>query len=534
LKQLHTSIYLFILPLITGLLLAVSTLPSELYFLNFIAFVPLLFGADYVVDRKRPFLYFLLQLSISLLAFYMIASWWVFEVAGWSQALGLLIILPFLVLLTPYIIIRRKARGLSALYFVLAWMAAETLQAFLEFGSPFYNLGHALGAEPGLIQWYEYTGASGGSLWVLAFNVLLYQSIKAILAKKKIQLSHIAKPMLVLALPALVSLIIFRTYHEKGSEANVLIVHPSLDCYDEKYQKNIYELMDIYLGITRPHLSDSTDYVVFPETAITNGGWTHEIGDNLVFEHFRKETKAFPNVKLISGSILYERVVSRDLPDAPEKDPGLHFSKKYGVWYKILNAAVFVERGCLPQWRGKEGLVPYQEFAPYPRLLPTIEQVGFNVQFAKPTKNRDVFVSGEGERTAALICYELVHAELFAKTARNGAEAFFVLLNEGWYAEADKAKKQFLQLSVVRAIENRRCIAHTSNMGNSAFIDQRGTVLSQTSAINAEVLMQRISLNSKHTVASYVGTYLGWIALAGSILLFIRSAVLKKSNPNNL
>src|SRR5690606_6347016 len=132
-----------------------------------------------------------------------------------------------------------------------------------------------------------------------------------------------------------------------------------------------------------------------------------------------------------------------------------------------------------PQIRVKDELVPYQEYAPYPLVMPRLRPVGIDFQFSKRENNRVVFKAGNGLQTAAMVCYEGVYNKSFYKASREGAQAYFVLLNEGWY-ENGNVPKQFLQHSVIRAVENRRSIAHSSNMGISAIINQRGDVIAKT------------------------------------------------------
>ena len=129
-------------------------------------------------------------------------------------------------------------------------------------------------------------------------------------------------------------------------------------------------------------MNPETDYVVLPETALTNTGWVEDYGRNLVFQHWFEKTSPYPNVKLISGAVAYESI--SDVTKIPhyEKIPGIRFSEKYQRWYRTYNAAIQLERGQMPQIRAKEGLVPFQEYAPYPHLLPRIAPVGIFFHFS--------------------------------------------------------------------------------------------------------------------------------------------------------
>ncbi|HKM93518.1 MAG TPA: apolipoprotein N-acyltransferase [Prolixibacteraceae bacterium] len=524
----NKALILIALSVLSGVLLAISAIPSKVWFLNFVALVPLLFAAEATLKKKKPLLLFALQILIFLVVFYLWVGHWVLEAANLGFLIGFVLVIPFLLLLSPYVLFLKKQRKLAPVYFIVAWLTAELIQNYFELGTPFYNLGHSLGIAPKLIQWYEYTGAAGGTLWILCINFLLFSLTKTIVKKQKVVVKKAVALAAVVIIPILVSLLIFNTYNEKGTKSEVLVIHPSTDNSDVKYRLNIYELMDIYLDIMLPALSENTEYVVLPETAITNAGWVSEYNRNLVFQHFREKTANYPNLKLITGAITYENIPDVEKIKNYKKIPSIHYSEKYLTWYYTYNAALQISHTQPTQIRVKEGLVPYQEYAPYSKALPYISPVGIDFQFSRRENNRNVFINEKKQKVAALICYEVVYGKIFSKAARQGAEAFFVLLNEGWYNDP-KVPRQFLQLSVIRAIENRRSIAHSSNLGVSAFINQKGEIVEQTDSKQPGFLKQEILLNKSKTFASAMGNYLGIIALAASVLIICRELLKKKS-----
>lgn len=511
--------------------MAVSALPSQIWYLNFFAFIPLLLAAEKILPSKRPLIIFSVQLFITLSVFYLWVGRWILQTANMGFLLGLLIIVPFVVLVSPYILLKKRGNKCAFVYFVAAWIAAEMIQSYFQLGSPFFNLGHSIGKIPQLIQWYEYTGAAGGTLWVLAVNLSLYSLGKTVLNKEKRWKQNGIVLLGILMIPVVISVLIYRNYEERGIPNEVLVVHPSTDNRDIKYRINIYELLDIYLEIFLPHLTENTEYVVLPETAITNAGWIADYNRNLVFQHFREKTKDFPDVKLITGAITYESIPNVDKIKNHKKLPGIRYSEKYKTWYYTYNAALQIGHKQATQIRVKEGLVPYQEYIPYPLITPRLSPVGIDFQFSPREPNPKIFTADNNRKTAVLICYELVFGYKFAGAARKGAEAFFVMLNEGWYTQAQQVPAQFLQLSVVRAIENRRSIAHSSNMGISAIISQRGEVLARTQSKKGDLLISRINMNPSSTLASAMGNLPGLTAMSIIlVLLFIefKQNLLKK------
>lgn len=527
-ETLKRIITILALPVLTGILLGISSLPSKVWFIGFFAFLPLLLGSEKTLDHTKPLPVFGLQVLISLVIFYLWVSLWIFRTANAGFLIGFLIVIPFVFILSPYILLRKWGSKAASIYFVSAWLTAELIQSYYQIGSPFFNLGHNPAACPQLIQWYEYTGSAGGSLWILIVNFALFQAVQAFLKDRSSLLKKFIWVLSLLLVPGIISLFIFNNYREKGSPTEVLIVHPSTDNSDVKYRINIYELMDIYLGIMIPQLGSETEYVVLPETAITNAGWVSDLNNNLVLDRFYEKTVSFPSLKLVTGSIVYEAIPDVKKISGYRKMPGIRFSQNYDTWYYTYNAALQAENGRPVQMRVKEGLVPYQEYSPYPRLMPRLKPVGIDFQFSSRERNLKVFSSGSRKKTAALICYELVYGSKFVLSAREGAEAFFVLLNEGWYTEAPKVSDQFLQLSVVRAIENRRCIAHSSNMGTSAFINQKGEIDLCVENKSPATLKKELLFNKKRTFVTIFGDYLSFTALASAVLVIFIQLIQKR------
>ncbi len=61
---------------------------------------------------------------------------------------------------------------------VFFWLAFEFLYLRAEINFPWLVLGNGFANDVMLIQWYEMTGALGGSLWVLVMNILLFKIIR--------------------------------------------------------------------------------------------------------------------------------------------------------------------------------------------------------------------------------------------------------------------------------------------------------------------------------------------------------------------
>ena len=125
---------------------------------------------------------------------------------------------------------------------------------------------------------------------------------------------------------------------------------------------------------------------------------------------------------------------------------------------------------------------------------------------------------GRDHSIGPVVCYESVYGEYCNGYVHNGAQALFIVTNDGWW-DNTAGHKQHLKFASLRAIETRRAIARSANTGISAFINQRGDISSKTKYGEDAVIKESILFNDQITF------YVKWGDLIGRISLFI-SAIL--------
>ena len=59
-------------------------------------------------------------------------------------------------------------------------MAFEFLYIRAQINFPWIVLGNGFANDVWMIQWYEWTGALGGSLWALIMNILIFKLVTAV------------------------------------------------------------------------------------------------------------------------------------------------------------------------------------------------------------------------------------------------------------------------------------------------------------------------------------------------------------------
>lgn len=130
-----------------------------------------------------------------------------------------------------------------------------------------------------------------------------------------------------------------------------------------------------------------------------------------------------------------------------------------------------------------------------------------------------------------VICYESVFGKFVTEYVKKGAQAIFIITNDGWWKNT-YGYKQHLYFASLRAIETRRCIARAANTGVSCIIDIRGKRTAETSWWSKDVLKGVICPETRITTYVRYGDYLLWISafLSAIILLtlFIAKPIIKK------
>ena len=53
-------------------------------------------------------------------------------------------------------------------------------------------------------------------------------------------------------------------------KVNIIVVQPNIDPYNEKFSGNFMEQLNKMLALADTNIDSTTDYVVFPETALTD------------------------------------------------------------------------------------------------------------------------------------------------------------------------------------------------------------------------------------------------------------------------
>jgi apolipoprotein N-acyltransferase len=175
-----------------------------------------------------------------------------------------------------------------------------------------------------------------------------------------------------------------------------------------------------------------------------------------------------------------------------------------GAVTEIFNSAEFVTPdGQFAGRYDKIHLVPFGEYVPYKGLISFAGTLTQGVSSFSRGGLRKVF-SSNGHSFGVFICYESVFADEVRHFAKNGAEVFVNISDDGWYGDTS-APWQHLNMARMRAIENDRWIVRATNTGVTAAIDPYGRVRQSASRHVPTSLAARYGYVSRTTFYTRFG-----------------------------
>jgi apolipoprotein N-acyltransferase len=183
-----------------------------------------------------------------------------------------------------------------------------------------------------------------------------------------------------------------------------------------------------------------------------------------------------------------------------------------------LNAAVMLDpSGHEIDEYDKIKLVPFGEFVPdvFSWVNRVTKEAG---DFA--AGNRVVIFPAGSERVGVFICYESAFPDLVRQFARDGAEVFVNLSNDGYFGTS-AAHEQHLELVRMRAAENARWIVRATNDGITATVDPSGRVTQRLRAFRQLSDVMRYGTSGEQTLYTRHGDWFAWSCLVIGVLVCI-------------
>jgi apolipoprotein N-acyltransferase len=531
--------HLIILSCLSGVLFTIAWPVNGFPAFLFTAFIPLLIIEEHILKNRQNFNRFSV-FFYTFPAFFIwnvAVSWWIWNstpVATLAWAFNSMFMS---IVMNVYHAVRKNLYKKSQGYFILIflWITFEYIHLNWKLTWTWLNLGNGFAMHYQWIQWYEYTGALGGTFWIILINILIFKALKPILLKqpdRKILLQNGLFALTVILIPILISIFMYTRYIEKKDPIKVIVCQPNLDPYSTQYSMPPLEAIDVNLNLAMSVWNQQPAFIVSPESAIQEDIWEENLDVSPSLNKLKEFIAEHPDIKIVIGASTYKRY------DEGEKVPNsARFHKYAKFYYDSYNTAFYVDSSGVYQKHHKSKLTPGVEYMPSGGIFKFLEKYAIDLGGTVGTLGIDddphPFVINNSMKIGPVICYESVFGGFCADYVRKGANALFIITNDGWWGNTP-GHKQHLSFASLRAIETRRSIARSANTGISCFVNQRGDIQQATKYWEQDVISQEINLNAKVTFYTRFGDYFGRISTLVSVLFILLAIIFGIRNKKNL
>ena len=499
--------------LLTVLLFYISWAPNSMAGFMFIGFTPILhliFSYD-SNTRKFSNLYLITLLFFTFLFVNFSLTSWVIH-AHLFGGIFASVFNASLMTFVCFLIYKIKCKlgyKHALMAFPILWIAFEYLHLNWDLTWPWMSLGNVFSEFPNWIQWYEFTGILGGSLWVLLVNILLFFTFNQLIKNQKF-INPIFFSLFFLTTPFIISKkTIVDTNYTQGKKVNIVVVQPNYEPHAEKFNKPQTTQLKEVEELIKPIWNSNPAIIVFPETFLVDWIWESRLETATGVLKMKSWLADHPNTQILTGAST-GRVLNKS-----EYSKTTARRSRNGTMFEVFNSALLISENKPTQVFHKSKLVPGAEMTPFAQILkPVFEKfpikLGGSIGNFGTNDTLKNFRSFMGEFTP-IICYESVFGEYLSSFNSLGMEWICIITNDGWWGDTF-GHQQHHSYARLRAIENRKYIVRSANTGISSVINPLGTVEQFLPYGESGVIETTITKSKTHTFYSKHGDYIGRLA----------------------
>ncbi len=477
------------------------------------------------------------------------ATYWLYFSTAFGMWFAVLVnsLLMSLVFQLYHQVSKRTTTWASLTSFISIWMVFEWMHLHWDFSWPWLNLGNGFSDYLNWVQWYEYTGVAGGSLWVLLVNVVIYRGLvyaqnllrsrsklDSTIRSRKI-VKKFVLPILMIVLPIVGSYILIpgEASLTEGKVQNVLILQPNIDPYSEKYRVSNTEIASGLNELINPRISSDTDLIIGPETVLADHMRIERFMSDPAVKELKTILNKFPRASFIGGASFLEI-----FKDEKEKKSFSNYDERSMLFYNDYNSAFKIGANQLTETYHKSKLVVGVEHFPYRSILePLLGDAMINLGGSTATKGvqdqaKNFTITPE-IKAAPIICYESVYGEYVGDFVKSGANLLAIITNDAWW-DNTQGHKQHLSLARLRAVEHRRWIARSANTGVSAIINPKGQIIKKLGYNKRGSISGKLYTSDQLTFYSKYGDYLSRVAGFMALFILLFSFLTKKQNEEKI
>lgn len=519
-----------LLGFLSGILLGLSFPPVPLPYLIFAGLIPYLI----VIEKRMTlaeinrFTYFT-AFFFNIITLYWVGSW-TKDADPFLMVAGTVLMffnpIVFLIPSTLYYY-ARKHFGLRTSLLLLPWfwLFYEYIYSITDFKFPWLSLSNSLPYFLSYIQVAEWIGSYGLTILIVYVNVFGFFCWK--MWKKEIKLRW-AEPVILLSL--IILPIIYGQYKIKSEleikgKVKVGLIQPNLNPNKKWELGNLDKQLDLYLELSEKAIIQNAEIVIWPETALP----VYLLSKRYTkyksrIQNFVNET----NITLVTGMPHAEFFY--DLENAPVEAKPLKNSN--GV-YTSYNSILYFAPGKKVEQYGKIKLVPFGEKVPLVDVFPVLGKwIKWNVGISSWNTGTDTLVysteisQNSSVNICGIICIESIYPDFVSAFVNKDADFIAVVTNDSWYGNSS-GPYQHKEISVLRAVENRKPVVRAANGGISCIINSLGHTITASEMFTQDVVIGDINLTEGKSFFSSYYLLLPIISILFAIFIILVSIINK-------
>ncbi len=489
-----------------------------------VALVPLLWISSKAEDSRKgwwsTFWYSLLTFVLWNVA----TVWWIWNATPVGPIAATIVssTLSQIAFMTYHSISRKITKPLAYTALISIWISLEYWYTSSEVSWPWLLLGNGFSSDIWAIQWYEFTGLFGGSLWVLLTNILVFEVWQSRARRKAIVAAAVA------VVPLVISSVIYLGFKQPDQgQIEVSVVQPNIHFSRPDRPSDKVQAENL-LNLTA-QVPANSDFIVMPECAIPDYAYHNNFARTPFLNQLRETiAQNHSEASLVSGISTV-----RFYPTADASPTARQNGRSY---YDIFNSAIYLPQHTEPELHHKAKLVIGTESVPFAKYLKRFDSLIIDLGGSLGQLGRGserVVFDDKSAKVGAAICYEALYGAYYGEFVQNGAQAMFVISNDCWWDNTPGYKHLF-SMSALRAVEHRRAIARSANTGISGFISARGDKLETLGWDERGILTDSLPLNTRLTFYTRHGDYIARIAIFMAILSLLNYMVYRVRQRHNL
>lgn len=456
---------------LSGLLLAAAFPPFSIGPLSLVALVPLFVSLHRSVRAPRVFFKAGYLFGVTFFAAHL---WWIVLLSPAASITVPSLMAPATAVLVLYLALYPalwvwltgwigRGRKFSIVFLGPAlWIIVEWVRSNGAMGFPWGSIGYSMVRHPSMMQSAALFGVLGLGALVVLVNMLWSG---ALLAKRVTARSLFLAAGLVVFLSNVWggrAAIARFDAAARSERSTVVLAQPDVDLalkWEPEFTDSIFLLIEKQ---TRNAAAFNPGLIVFPETAAP-----------VYLRHDPRYNAVVHNLAYTLGAAVFIGFL-----DGRYDGPGRTLN--------VYNSSgLFRPDGSFAQY-DKVHLLPFGEAIPFGWKLRFLQKIDFGQANFQPGPDWPPIPSAVG-KLAPLICFELAFPDLSRKAAARGADVFVNITNDGWFGNTP-GPHQHSDMSILRAVENRRFLVRSGNTGVTMVVDPVGRVTGKL-AMDEEALL---------------------------------------------